>query len=278
MSIRRKLARRVWRIGKVVYQAAGVGKTDAPVVAFVFGCQRLGTSMLIDIFDYDMRSRVFREKDSVFDAMRLKPLPSVMSDFQKCATQFVVAKPLLDSQRALEVLEYFPESTALWIYRHYRAVAHSNIRRFGVSNGMRDLRPLLEGNTVNWRSEGVSPRVRERVAALCADDPTPYDAAALFWYVRNCLFFDQSLHEHSRTVLCKYENIVNAPENELRRLYCSLGIRLPGRMVVREVHRGAMKKGMDIELSPEVEVICEELWRRLEEDTRERLYPSTRVS
>lgn len=58
-------------------------------------------------------------------------------DGQSGNAPLVVAKPLLDSQRTRELLEYFPKSFAIWIYRHYKSVARVPGRYAGPVIGER---------------------------------------------------------------------------------------------------------------------------------------------
>lgn len=231
---------------------------------FVVGCQRSGTSMMMDIFDRDYRTMVFREThEKVFQALRLKDLQHVKDVVERSRVPVVVIKPLLDSQRTSDLLEYFPRCVVLWMFRHFKAVAESNLRRFGIRNGIDDLKPIVSNNDTDWRAEKMTDSTRNTIIELFADDMNPHDAAALFWYARNATYFDQGLDNDTQVRLCKYEDLVSQPAKVFEDLYSCLEISFPGTKIVSNVHSNALERGSGVTLSKDVEAVCEPLWRRL---------------
>jgi hypothetical protein len=92
----------------------------------------------------------------------------------------------------------------------------------------------------------------------------PYDAAALFWFARNSLYFDLKLEEDSRVILCRYEDFVLEPEKHMRAIYQEVGQVYPSTGIASIVHSHSIKKGKDIEFSPPVEQIVQEMQNKLE--------------
>jgi len=176
----------------------------------------------------------------------------------------IVVKPLTESQNVLDLLARVEGARALWIYRHYRDVACSNLTHFGAQNGISNLRPIVAGDPGNWRSEHILNRVRQIVRGRFSEDMNPHDAAALFWYARNSLFFDLALNAHPAVSICRYEDFVAQPGAVLRRVYAFLGRRFPGETMTVEVRRDALGKGKSIQFSPDVEQLCQDLLARLD--------------
>lgn len=267
MTRAQNFRRRMRLVAKLAVQHLRFPARPDKKTLFIFGCQRSGTTVMLRIFERDARTRVFGEvsalssRDTV-DRLRLNPLPEVRSALDATRCGFVVVKPLVESQRAHEILSFFPSSYGLWMFRHYRDVAASNLARFGVGNGIRNLRPLVAGDPANWRSEAVPDDLRDLVRGFFSDSMNPLDAAALFWYVRNELLRRQNLGD--RVLLCRYEELVTQPQAELRRIYAHLAEDTPGDRVLAEVESSAIGKGRRGELDPRIESLCEGLLETLD--------------
>ncbi|MFH1681421.1 MAG: sulfotransferase domain-containing protein [Candidatus Eisenbacteria bacterium] len=262
-----------FRLWKEIYQRARLGPGGARRVLLIVGCQRSGTTMMNDLFQRDLNVKVYREMSELSsldreENLRLNPLPSVRRAIESHRVPLVVLKPLVESQNILRLLDEMEGSKALWMYRHYKDVAYSNMRKFGPENGIRDLRSIVEGDTANWRAEGVSPETRELVLRRFSEGMSPADAAALFWYVRNRFYFDLDLRGEKRVLLCRYEDMVTDPGVFMRRIYEFVGAPYPGDDVVAPVHPRSVRKGKDLAIGPEAAGVCEELWNRLEESFR----------
>lgn len=242
---------------------------EVPDLLFIVGCQRSGTTMMQDIFDRDLRCRVFRDVSALSrrggpEEIRLDPLDDVSAVLRSTSAGFAVAKPLADSHRVVELLDRFGDARALWMYRDFRDVAASDLRYFGQRNGIRNLEPMLHRDPDNWRSAGLSQPVADLIRRWYGPDMNPRDAAALFWYARNTLFFEQALDRHPRVRLLRYERLVAAPHDGIIDLYAWLERPLPPGQLVGHVHAGSVGKGASVELSDDVERSCEELMKRLD--------------
>ena len=266
--VARALRNRLRRVLKAGWHRIDGSGGRLPEIVFIFGCQRSGTTMLLDVFERDLASCVYRDvgrltTEDTETSIRLNRLESVEAEFRRSRARFVVAKPIVESQRAREILERFASAQALWIYRDFRSVAASDLRLFGADNGIRNLMPMLAREPRNWRSEGVSDRVHALIDRFFDPQMNPRDAAALFWYARNELYFEQELESHPRVLLLRYEDFVRDPVAPLGEVYSRLGRQLPGPRLWADVHTGSVSKGRELALSPEVLGLCEELMTRL---------------
>lgn len=267
---RRNVSFGLLRIYKDLMQRAGLARSDGPrTVLMIMGCQRSGTSLTYWIFERDFGARIFRESSVLSssdkeEGLRLNPLPDVLREVNRREVPVVVMKPLVESQRATELLEQIPGAHVLWLYRHYQDVASSNLKAFGMDNGVKDLRPFVDREPDNWRSQNASPETLAVIDQFFAEDMNPYDAAALFWYARNQLFFDQALAENPHVILCRYEDLVLHPAATMQGIYANLGLAYPGDHIVQDVHPQSVGKGRQSRLSPAVEALCRELLDRLD--------------
>ena len=256
-------------VNKSLYQLytyrSGVDKVICPV----FACQRSGTSLMLRVFFWDKDTVVYREGSSLSSqdplGLRLDPIEDVAKKIRENRAPLVVLKPIVDSQNARQFLEAMPEAKSIWLYRNYRDVVSSNLRKFGERNGINDIRSIAQNDPNNWRSENVSDYTRSIVQTYFSEDMPPNDAAALFWYVRNQLFFEQDLDGNSRVLLVRYSDFVTNPAETMPRIYKFLGRPYPGDHINREVHDLSVGKGKEVMLSIEIEDLCQSQLERLED-------------
>lgn len=249
-----------WRTFKEVYQR--VHNFDGcQQILFIVGSQRSGTTMLSRLLDRDVRSKSFDEQSrlSTNDPERLvwDPLPIVTKKLSSGKAPLVVAKPLVESHRIRDLLDLIPNSRAIWIYRHPLDVVSSSLKRFGDSNGVNDIQPILD-NTSDWRSAGCSNETRNLIHRLYApeSETSRADAAALFWISRNQLFFDQNLQSDDRVIVIRYERFVQQPETGVKHLYQFLKLKSPVNAVSDNVSSSSVGKGSLTQLSPQIEEAC----------------------
>ena len=252
---------------KRIYQSITANKVQQGIL-FIVGCQRSGTSMMLHVFEGDLNTHCFAERSKLTSkdtvrGIRLNSPELIKRQLSKIRAPLIVIKPLVESQNTPTLLDYFDNSRAVWMYRNYKAVALSNIKQFGLESGVNNLRPIVNKDTQNWRAEKVSEHVWETISKHFSEDMNPYDAAALFWFARNSLYFDLKLDEDSRVILCRYEDFVVEPEKYMRGIYQQVGQVYPAG-IASIVHSHSIKKGKDIEFSPQVEQLVQELQNKLE--------------
>ena len=261
-----KVSRKLFVINKNFWQQFKSDTKDKKIL-FIVGCQRSGTSLILRIFENDLNTKTFSEFSILSsedqEKIRLNPLHSVKKDLQKIRVPFIILKPLVESQNTLKLLEYFNKSKALWMYRNYKDVALSNLNYFTINNGIEDLRPIIKNDSNHWISEKASPQVREIILDHFSENMNPYDAAVLFWYARNSLYFELGLEQNPNVLLCKYEDLITQPVKIVKTIYSNLNQNYPGDNIHQEIHSKSLKKGQDISLSPEIDKLAKELLNKL---------------
>jgi len=235
-------------------------------VLLVFGCQRSGTTMLQQsLLDHSWRTILLEEHDRRLTAndperLRWDDLDLISKRILRLPFELVVAKPLAESHRSVELLDSLGEAKGIWMLRHFLSVANSNLTRFGKDNGYRDLQILVEKWASDWRGTG-SEQVRRQVADLLPTGLSPLDAAAVFWWARNKLYVDQALWHEERIKVLRYESLLANPNECLRALSKFIGIEFPVRTMARSVRSATAVKG---ELRPDVGRLCSELFAEFE--------------
>lgn len=190
-------------------------------IVFIFGCQRSGTSItsallsrLKNVKSYPETNNPLTDLDTSepHHTIRLNPLEDVKRKIDSNQEKYVVAKPLVESQHARKILDYFPDSKAIWLYRDYQDVVSSMINKWGEENGIPHLKPIIAANQTNWRSELLPPEVQSKILSIYKNGINGADAWGLFWYARNSLLFSQELQKDRRVVILKYQDLVSSSE------------------------------------------------------------------
>lgn len=267
MSRLRRLARRVWR-------AVFARRTDDAATVLIVGCQRSGTSMFLRIIERDRRAHVYGEKSELFHDRvgdrRMIETAEAVARVAATRARLVAVKPLVESHRVDEMLDAFPNAVAVWMFRDVRAVAPSNLAAFGLDNGERDMAPILARDRGDWRTAGVSEATLDRVAELATFATESVEWAALFWWVRNSIFFDRAYDDHPRVHTCAYDTVVRDPVEVVRGLYGVAGVPCPGDHITADVNDRSLGKGRDVAFHPEIEAACDEMLERLRAVDRHR--------
>ncbi len=147
------------------------------------------------------------------------------------------------------------------MFRHYQDVISSKLKKF--NSEVSYLEAIVNRESSDWRSEGVSDEVHEIVSEYYSPDMMRSDAAGLAWYARNVLFFEQSLGQSERVLLCNYADLVAHPEDVIERIYSFIGLRPPSASPGGQVFKTSVGKGQDVKLSPEIQLLCSSLFEQL---------------
>jgi hypothetical protein len=189
--------------------------------------------------------------------------PIVLQRIRRLPFEVVAAKPLVESASATALMDAAGAVKAVWMLRPYPDVARSNVSRFGEDNPYRDLQPIRSRDALDWRYRGATEETWKTVNALMNRSLTPFDAAALFWWTRNQLYFDQRLWEDDRVRILRYERACNQPGEVIQSLSDHIGLALPLGSIVPRVRAQSFPR-QTRELDPDVERLCRKLWDSFE--------------
>lgn len=239
-------------------------------IAFIFGCQRSGTTMLSRTLGRDPRSKTYGERGIALGAAkgsptRLLPYDEIERIFARERAPLLVAKPLVESQHATRLLDRFTGSRGIWLYRHYYDVASSTEKKFGRKASLYNLSALFEDDYKDhWFGDNVPADLRDTVQPLFDPERPVFDLHALCWWVRNSLYFALDLDQDPRVLLSRYEDLTSRPKDLMASVYRHLEIAYPGDYLVSDIHTRSIGKGGQLELSPEIESLCGDLLKRLD--------------
>jgi hypothetical protein len=246
-------------------------RTAPPAVVFIAGVQRSGTNMMMDILERSMDTEVFNESDSrAFQDYELKPISTLEGLVRGSPAQSVVFKALCDLQSLKQLLDHFPDSKAVWMLRRMDDMVNSHCRaqfnKHGPTERNCNIRMnaiVLSPDSQGWRGRGMSSETRELLEHYCHTDISNESAVALFWFMRNKLYFEQNLHRHPRVKVIFYETFVRAPQDYSRELFSWLGLRV-SRYASRRVTPRSIGRWVEPDIEPPIRALCEDLYRRFE--------------
>lgn len=237
------------------------------VPVYVVGLQRSGTSMLTRGLGASPAVQVLSEgHPAAFEQFRLRPFPVIRSIVEHSGQGYVVFKPLCDSHRILELLDGMGTPSpgrAIWAYRGVDGRVRSALGQFGANNLM-VLRELAAGRGEHrWQAGGLSRQNRELIESFDYTSMTPESAAALFWYVRNSLYFDLELERRPDVALSSYDALVADPVPAMTSLCHHLGLPFERALIAHISPRPAQQRP-PLPLDPEIRRRCDELQARLD--------------
>ncbi len=182
----------------------------------------------------------------------------------------VVFKPLLDSHRTLDLLS-LPTlegpTRAVWAYRDVDGRVRSYLAKFGDIN-LRVMQALARGGARNhWQTQGIAEADAAWVASLDVDRMTPESGAALFWYLRNRLYFTLGLDRRDDVRLARYGDFTRDPEAAMSDLCAFLGITYRPALVAHIERRPAATRA-PLDIDPAIRERCEALGAQLDHAAR----------
>jgi hypothetical protein len=258
-SLPTRMRHAAWRRGKALRQRL----LPRPVAQHVFvaGMQRSGTNLLMDVLDASVDTQVFHETDPrAFERYEMRDLAVIQQLAQRCPAPVFVIKALCELDRIKPLMDSFAPARTLWVVRDWRDSANSAIKSFG--NFVPQWKRLSQGDDSDWRGRGMSPATRELLAAMYRPDASEAEGAAMMWFYRNALFFEQQLAADPRVRVVFYEDLVRHPMPEVAAVYVFLGLQGFNQRVAGRIHARSVKNRSPEGIAPAVAELCDELLAR----------------
>jgi hypothetical protein len=237
------------------------------IPVFVVGVQRSGTNMLVRGLERSPEFEVRNENDDdAFQRFLLRPDPVIRTLVEESGHRYVLFKPLCDSHRIGAILDGLGTPSpgrAIWAYRDVRGRVRSAVQKFGPAN-LDALRRIAggEGDRM-WQAGGLSPERLELIRSFDYGEMTPESAAALFWFLRNSLYFDEGLDTRSDVALASYGATVAGPEQAMRALCDVLDFPYQPALIAH-IDARSSRPAAPLELDPRVAELCDGLEARLD--------------
>ena len=235
---------------------------------FILGAQRSGTTLLLECLDRSMRFEVLGESSEAMGNYRIKDGEYIRNKVRSSRHEFVVFKPLTDSHRALEFLSLLPGTRAIWAFRSVEDRVNSSVAKFGDHN-LQVLRGLSRGEGLErWQAQGLAEADLAFIKTFDYSTMSPYTASALFWYLRNSMYFSLGLQDMPSVLPLAYEDLAKEPKATMQRVCGFLGARFDDDMI-GTVHAQSIGRD-EPRLSHEMLALCQPLYDRLYAIQRDR--------
>lgn len=263
-------------IRRFIWSAAHNCSPNA-IPIYVVGLQRSGTNMLFGAFANTPEAEVYNESANsrAFFNWALRDDDVLRSLIESSRHRCIVFKPLCDSHRVVHLMEGLGvprRGRSVWIYRDFADRVRSvfghwpeRTDSFGqrIANGFRGL-----------ETGGLS---EERLAFATRFDPATMSrasGAALFWYLRNILFFDLELDQRPDVALISYDRFVLEPARFMTQLCDFAGLPFR-RAMVHGVARRPPPTSVELDIDPRIASACDDLRKRLNDEFERRLAAGT---
>lgn len=230
-------------------------------VVFVAGMQRSGTNMLMDRLERSFATDVFHERDRrAFDNYRMRERAVVRDLVTRSKAPTFAIKALCELEQLADLMDEFAPARTVWIVRDYRDAVRSALLSFG--NFTKQVARIVADRKVDdWRAGGMSEATHRIVSALWHPGMSEASAAALIWYFRNVLFFQQGFERDPRVCLVAYEALVQQPRQECAAVFGFLGLPFTLR-ITRGVFASSIQHKPVPGIEPAVAQLCEDLMTR----------------
>lgn len=236
------------------------------VPVYVVGLQRSGTNMLLRGLDVAPFVEVRNENDrTLFSRFRLRSDDVLRRVVTASQHEVVLIKPLCDSQDVGRLLDLpgLPAGRAVWVVRDVDDRARSEVSKFDDAS-LRALRAVRDGRgATTWQGERLPDGAEALIASFDLETMTADSGAALFWYLRNLLFYDLGLDRRPDVLLFSYDRFVQDPQPQMRALCDHLNLPYSDDLVAN-VERRASHASRPLDIDPRVRALCDDLRVRMD--------------
>lgn len=231
--------------------------------AFLIGCGRSGTSMLVLQLGRSWQLDIYNENNTAaFEQWFLREIPIIRQLIADSHAPVVLFKPILETYRACLLLEQFPEAKIIFTFRHYDDVINSSLKKFGPDDRINHVNSWISDNFSEFADLRPPVKTRDYIRECWQPDLSPASGAALYWLLQNRLYFDLGLAEIDSARLLCYEAVVSNPGEEFAGLCDFLEVRFEPKMAAGIFDSSIQRDSpplIDLQLRQE----CEQLWQRL---------------
>ena len=256
----------------ILQRARRLSNRGAPGQRYVFlaGMQRSGTNMIMDVLERSYETDVFHERDPrAFDNYQMRERPVIHRLAQRSPAPVFAIKALCELQELKSLMDEFAPAQALWVMRNYEDVVNSMLVSF--HNQAKQVQRIVAERDESgwWLGRGISDETYSLLKELAHPDISDASAAALQWYFRNMLFFEQGLDGDPRMMAVSYESLVTDPLSEFRRIFDFIGLRFTPR-IVGGVFTSSIGRRTPPDIEQPVRQVCDALSTRIAAVVRRR--------
>ena len=235
---------------------------------YILGVQRSGTTLLLDCLEKSLEFDVLGESSRAMVDFRIRNDDDIKQIIRLSRHKVVVFKPLTDSHRAREFLQLIPNSVAIWAFRRVEDRASSAVAKFGDHN-LQVLREFSVGKGFQrWQAQGLTEESLALIRRFDYSDMTPESAAALFWYIRNSLFFSMGLDRMDSVLPLAYEDLVSHPRETMQGI-CRFIDGEYKEVMIKNIHAKSLGRSQ-MQLPEQISSLCNSMYEKLHQVQKDR--------
>jgi hypothetical protein len=172
-------------------------------------------------------------------------------------------KPLEDSHRIVELLDYFDSAYAIWTYRHYHDVVNSCIKKNWGQQYRTYIENINSGTYFDYSEPlNLTKQNTDFVQNIYHSSISEATCTAVIWYLRNTIYFDCKLYDNPRVLLVSYEKLVQQPVDEMSGIQKFIHLENKS-SVYSGIHKNSINRDPRPILDRKVEEACSKLYQRL---------------
>lgn len=234
-------------------------------VVWIAGVQRSGTNMMTQILERSLETEVYRESDPhAYDNYELRSYDHINHLVRQSRARTVVFKALCELQDMQTLLDTFPNARAIWMVRRMEDMVNSHTRSVFISSRSRSCGPRMiniarDPLSEGWRGLGMSAGTHALLEKYIHEDISHESAVALFWLMRNRLFFELGLDKDPRVTTVTYENFVADPHGHGTALLHWLHLK-PDPRILKKVNARSVGRHDPPGIEPAIAKLCAELY------------------
>ncbi len=243
-------------------RGAGLSGELRKRVLWVVACNQAGKTTLLSALARCSRCTLYRENSPhAYQKYRILPEQVIERLIQFTPNERVVFELANDLQYTDRYMNLYPESQALWIFRHYRGVVRDIVRKWGDAQ-KNMLLGIVTGSAKHPGQHSIAENLNAQTLALLKqhvhDQMSAQDGAALLWYLRNQMYFQLHLDRDERVLLVRHDELVSNPEDCMQSIFDFIQLNY-ARRYVRPINRSAPTLDPLPDLNPEIEALCDHM-------------------
>jgi hypothetical protein len=239
--------------------------------AFLIGCGRSGTSMLVHQLNKSFWVELYNEDNpDAFEKWRLRDLSIIDDLIERSYAAVILFKPILNTHQTHLLMARYPDAKFIFTFRHFNDVVNSSLKRFGRMNRIGHVNSWVSDDFNEFKAAPPPDRIKYLVRELWKPGLKPEDGGAMYWLFYNQLYYDLELDQSDRVMLIRYESVVAEPVRYFQALSNFLGLAYDSDLA-EGVFASSVRRESAPQIDPEIRRTCDALWERLSADEREKL-------
>ncbi len=257
---------RKWVAQKLKYNRMSKSCVSSDINTVILsGVQRSGTNMFMDVFDKSYETVVYNETNiKAFNNYEMRDYEIIESLRDRSSAPNFVIKALCELHDLNKLLDILSPAKSIWMFRDYNDVVNSMLVSFG-NQALQINRFVGNGGSDEWLSRGMSDSTIEILRRFSGEHLDDASAAALQWYMRNVLLFEQNLHTDLRVKVISYDHLVVEPQIKFVEIFEFLGLEYTERLSASVNARSIRRRETPV-IDSEIRAICDGLYQRLIEN------------